>query len=320
MADTKQQAPDLPVYLFTGFLEAGKTKFIQETLEDNRFHKGERTLLLLCEEGEEVYEPDKFCAGNVYVRNIDEESDLTVEHLKALQDEIQPERVLVEYNGMWMLDSLYGNLPEGWAVAQEFLFCDATSFLSYNANMRQLVVDKLAGAELVVFNRMTPGADIMPFHKIARAVNRKIDIIYEFSDGTTQYDEIEDPLPFDLNAPVVEIADEDYALFYRDITEEPKKYAGKTVRFKGQVARLRKEKNGMFAPGRFVMTCCEADITFMGIPCKFVGSAGLMVKSWVTVTATVEVKYHSLYKGIGPILTALTVEPAEPAAQQVATF
>ena len=92
------------------------------------------------------------------------------------------------------------------------------------------------------------------------------------------------------------------------------------MRFKGQVARLRKEKNGMFAPGRFVMTCCEADITFMGIPCKFVGSAGLMVKSWVTVTATVEVKYHSLYKGIGPILTALTVEPAEPAAQQVATF
>lgn len=80
MADTKQQAPDLPVYLFTGFLEAGKTKFIQETLEDNRFHKGERTLLLLCEEGEEVYEPDKFCAGNVFVRNIDEESDLTVEH------------------------------------------------------------------------------------------------------------------------------------------------------------------------------------------------------------------------------------------------
>ena len=113
MADTKQQAPDLPVYLFTGFLEAGKTKFIQETLEDSRFHKGERTLLLLCEEGEEVYEPDKFCAGNVFVRNIDEESDLTVEHLKALQDEIRPERVLVEFNGMWMLDSLYGNLPEG---------------------------------------------------------------------------------------------------------------------------------------------------------------------------------------------------------------
>ena len=176
MADTKQQAPDLPVYLFTGFLEAGKTKFIQETLEDNRFHKGERTLLLLCEEGEEVYEPDKFCAGNVFVRNIDEEADLTVEHLKALQDEIHPERVLVEYNGMWMLDSLYGNLPEGWAVAQEFLFCDATSFLSYNANMRQLTVDKLKSAELVVLNRYNDSMDRMEMHRIIRAISRRCDI------------------------------------------------------------------------------------------------------------------------------------------------
>ena len=320
MADTKQQAPDLPVYLFTGFLEAGKTKFIQETLEDSRFHKGERTLLLLCEEGEEVYEPDKFCAGNVFVRNIDEESDLTVEHLKALQYEIRPERVLVEFNGMWMLDSLYGNLPEGWAVAQEFLFCDATSFLSYNANMRQLVVDKLAGAEMLVLNRMTPGADVMPYHKIARAVNRRIEILYEYTDGSTHYDDIEDPLPFDLNAPVVEVKDEDYALFYRDITEEPKKYAGKTVKFKGQVARLRREKEGMFAPGRFVMTCCEADITFMGLPCRFAAASGLAARSWVWVTATVEVKFHTLYKGVGPILTAVNVQPAEPAEQNVATF
>ena len=188
MADTKQQAPDLPVYLFTGFLEAGKTKFIQETLEDNRFHKGERTLLLLCEEGEEVYEPDKFCAGNVYVRNIDEESDLTVEHLKALQDEIRPERVLVEFNGMWMLDSLYGNLPEGWAVAQEFLFCDATSFLSYNANMRQLTVDKLKSAELVVLNRYNDSMDRMEMHRVIRAISRRCDIAYEYTDGKVVYE------------------------------------------------------------------------------------------------------------------------------------
>lgn len=228
--------------------------------------------------------------------------------------------MVAELNGMHLAADFYLKTPDAWQIAQEVMFADASTFMSYNANMRQLVVDKLAGAELVVFNRMKPGEDVMPYHKIARAVNRRIDIIYEFTDGTTQYDEIEDPLPFDLNAPVVEIEDEDYALFYRDITEEPKKYAGKTVRFKGQVARLRKEKEGMFAPGRFVMTCCEADITFMGIPCKFAGASALAVKSWVTVTATVEVKFHSLYKGVGPILTAKSVEPAEPAAQQVATF
>ena len=313
MADTKQQAPDLPVYLFTGFLEAGKTKFIQETLEDNRFHKGERTLLLLCEEGEEVYEPDKFCAGNVYVRNIDEESDLTVEHLKALQDEIQPERVLVEYNGMWMLDSLYGNLPEGWAVAQEFLFCDATSFLSYNANMRQLTVDKLKSAELVVLNRYNDSMDRMEMHRVIRAISRRCDIAYEYTDGKVVYDDIEDPLPFDLDAPVVEIEDRDFAIWYRDMSEEPKKYDGKTVRFKGQVARLKKDRDGYFAPGRFVMTCCVEDIAFMGLPCKYADAASLHAREWVTVEATVSVRFHALYRGTGPILTAIRVTPAEPA-------
>ena len=153
-----------------------------------------------------------------------------------------------------------------------------------------------------------------------RVICSFVDDIYSVAEMLAKQDDIEDPLPFDLNAPVVEIRDEDYALFYRDITEEPKKYAGKTVKFKGQVARLRREKEGMFAPGRFVMTCCEADITFMGLPCKFAAASGLAARSWVWVTATVEVKFHTLYKGVGPILTAVNVQPAEPAEQNVATF
>lgn len=309
----------VPMYVFTGFLESGKTRFIQQTLEDKRFNSGERTLLLVLEEGEEEYDLSTYPFQNVYIETLDYD-ELSAEKLTALVKKHRAERVVVELNGMHLAADFYLKTPDSWQIAQEVMFADASTFLSYNANMRQLVVDKLAGAELVVFNRMTPGEDVMPYHKLARAVNRKIDIIYEYTDGTTQYDEIEDPLPFDLNAEVVEIEDEDYALFYRDITEEPQKYDGKTVCFKGQVARLRKEKDGMFAPGRFVMTCCEADITFMGIPCKFVGSAGLMVKSWVMVMAKVEVKYHSLYKGVGPILTAVQVTPAEQATQQVATF
>ena len=309
----------IPMYVFTGFLESGKTRFIQQTLEDARFNSGERTLLLVLEEGEEEYDLSAYPSKNVYIETLDYD-ELSPEKLTALAKKHRAERVVTELNGMHLAADFYLKTPDAWQIAQEVMFADASTFMSYNANMRQLVVDKLAGAELVVFNRMKPGEDVMPYHKIARAVNRRIDIIYEFTDGTTQYDEIEDPLPFDLNAPVVEIEDEDYALFYRDITEEPKKYHGKTVKFKAQVARLRRLKDGWFAPGRFVMTCCEADITFMGIPCKFAGASALAVKSWVTVTATVEVKFHSLYKGVGPILTAKSVEPAEPAAQQVATF
>lgn len=309
----------IPMYVFTGFLESGKTKFIQETLEDPRFNSGERTLLLVMEEGEEEYDISTYPCKDVFIETPDYE-ELSPEFLTGLLKKHRAQRVVAELNGMHLAADFYLKTPEEWQIAQEVMFADSNTFLSYNSNMRSLVVDKLAGAEMVVFNRMKPGTDVMPLHKLARAVNRRIDILYDYTDGTTQFDEIEDPLPFDLNAPVVEIPDDAYALFYRDITDEPKKYAGKTVRFKGQVAKLRREKEGMFAPGRFVMTCCEADITFMGIPCRFVGSNGLRARSWVTVTATVEAKYHTLYKGVGPILTAVSVESAEAAQPEVATF
>ena len=309
----------IPVYVFTGFLDSGKTKFIQETLEDPRFNAGERTLLLVFEEGEEEYDFSTYPYQNVFLKVLDQET-VTTKQLQALAKKYRAQRVVAELNGMQIIGDLYSRFPEEWVIAQEVMFADSQTIMNYNANMRQLVVDKLTGAEMVVFNRLPLGADVMPFHKLARAVNRRIDIVYDFVDGSTTFDEIEDPLPFDLNAPVIQIEDEDYALFYRDITEEPDKYDKKTVCFKGQVAKLRREKNGMFAPGRFVMTCCADDITFLGIPCKWAQANKLEPRSWVTVTAKVSVQYHIVYKGIGPILTATEVVPAEPAAEDVATF
>ena len=311
----------IPVYAFTGFLDSGKTKFIQETLEDPRFNAGERTLVLIFEEGEEEYDLSTYPKKNVYLEVLDQQA-VTTEELKALQKKYKAERVVAELNGMQQVGDLYMRFPDNWAIAQEVMFADATTFMTYNANMRNLVMDKLMGAQMVVFNRMTPGQDVMPFHKLARAANRRIDILYDYTDGTTKFDEIEDPLPFDINAPVIEIKDEDYALWYRDVSEEPEKYDGKTVHFKGQVAMLRRDKNGMFAPGRFVMTCCVEDIQFCGIPCRYSGAGSLESRSWVWVTAKIGAEKHPLYKGdVGPVLTAISVETgAEPADPDVATF
>ena len=310
----------IPVYAFTGFLDSGKTKFIQETLEDPRFNAGERTLLLVCEEGEEEYDSSSYPHPDVFLEPIEDQDAVTAQELAALLKKHRAERVVVELNGMKQIGDFYQKMPSDWQIAQEVMFADASTILSFNQNMRSLVVDKLSGAEMVVFNRMEKTADKMPLHKLARAVNRRIDIVYDYTDGTTEFDEIEDPLPFDIHAPVIEIRDDDYALWYRDISEEPKKYAGKTVQFKAQVARLRNTAPGMFAPGRFVMTCCAADITFMGLPCRYEGSKSLTVRSWVTVKAKVEVKFHALFKGTGPVLTALSVSPAEAPEQEVATF
>ncbi len=310
----------IPVYAFTGFLDAGKTKFIQETLEDPRFNAGERTLLLLFEEGEEEYDLSTYPYQNVYVEVLDQQT-VTTKELLALQKKYKAQRIVAELNGMQLVGDLYARFPEGWAVAQEVMFADSTTFMTYNANMRNLVMDKLVGAQMVVFNRLTPGQDTMPLHKLVRAANRRIDILYDYTDGTTAFDDVEDPLPFDIHAPVIEVKDEDYALWYRDVTEEPQKYAGKTVRFKAQVAMLRRDKNGMFAPGRFVMTCCADDIQFCGVPCRFVGAKALESRSWVMVEAKIAVEKYLLYQGeLGPVLTAISVSPTEPAAEEVATF
>ncbi len=311
----------IPVYSFTGFLDSGKTKFIQETLEDERFNAGERTLLLVFEEGEEEFDFSTYPHQNVFLEVLDQQT-VTTKQLQALMKKYKPERVVAELNGMQQVGDLYMRFPESWVVAQEVMFADTTTIMTYNANMRNLVMDKLVGAQMVVFNRLAPGADVMPFHKLARAASRRIDILYDYTDGTTQFDDIEDPLPFDINAPVICVHDDDYAIWYRDVTEEPEKYHGKTVCFKAQVAMLRRDKNGMFAPGRFVMTCCVDDIQFCGIPCRYDGAASLESRSWVMVTAKITAEKHKLYKGdIGPVLTAIRVDTgAEAADPDVATF
>ena len=311
---------ELPVYLFTGFLEAGKTKFIQETLEDSRFHKGERTLLVLCEEGVEEYAPEQFCAPNVFLRTVEDEADFTAENLSAMQREVNPERILIEYNGMWLLDTLYSNMPEGWIVAQEFLFCDATTFLTYNANMRQLMVDKIKSAELVVLNRYRADMDRMAMHKVIRGVSRRCDIAYEYADGKVEYDDIEDPLPFDIEAPVVNIEDRDYAIWYRDMSEEPKKYNGKTVRFKGRCLVRKNVPKGSFIIGRHIMTCSVEDIQFAGIICNWDKADTVRDDEWVILTATLENKFHRAYGRKGPVLTVQSMEETEKPEEAVATF
>ncbi len=311
---------DVPVYLFTGFLESGKTKFIQETLEDRRFCNGERTLLLVCEEGEEEYAPDQFADKNVFIRVINSQEELNAEALKRFLDETKSARVVVEYNGMWLLDVLYGAMPEGWMVYQEFMFADAGTFITYNANMRQLVYDKLKSCELVVFNRFNGSMDKMEFHKIVRAASRRADIAYEYVGGKVEYDDIVDPLPFDLNADIVEIGDDDYAEWYRDMSEEPKKYENKTVRFKCRALVRQKMPDHTFIVGRHVMTCCVEDIQFAGLVCQWDKADTVKDDTWIILTARINFKFNRAYSKKGPVLTYIDSTPCDAPEQPVATF
>ena len=310
----------MPVYLFTGFLESGKTKFIQETLEDKRFCNKEKTLLLVCEEGEEEYAPEQFATDTVVIRVLEGQEQLTNENLAKWAQETKADRVVIEYNGMWLLDALYAAMPEGWVVYQEFMFADAGTFLSYNGNMRQLVYDKLKSCELVVFNRFKPDMDKMEFHKVVRAASRRADIAYESTDGKVVYDDIEDPLPFDLNAPIIEIGDADFAEWYRDLGETPANYEGKTVRFKCRALKRSKMPANTFIVGRHVMTCCVEDIQFAALVCQWDKADTVQDDSWMILTAKLNFKFNKAYGRKGPVLSYVSHELCEAPEQPVATF
>lgn len=313
-------AAQIPLYVFTGFLEAGKTKAIQETMEDKRFHDGDKTIILLCEEGVEEFDTSRFNGGNVHIEIVEDEEDITLEYLNNLQKKHKPERVIVEYNGMWQLGTLYSNLPDKWFIYQEITFADSKTFVNYNANMRSLVVDKLTNTEMIVFNRSDETTDKDEIHKIIRGVSRRCAIAYENPDGTMEYDETEDPLPFDIEAPVIDIADRDYALWFRDMAEEMDKYIGKTVRFKAITAVSKKFPEGIVVCGRHVMTCCVDDIEFKGIVTRLPEGTNLENRDWIILTATFSKEYHKLYKCEGPILTVTDLEHSDKPEQEVATF
>ena len=311
---------EVPVYLFTGFLEAGKTSFIKETMQDPNFNDGKKQYLIItCEEGEVEFEAGDF-ADNVHFSSFDDPQLITPDRLNAMVKRAKADIVVVEYNGMWTIDRFYNALPNNWMVYQEILVVDSTTIISYNANMRQLVVDKLTSCEMVVFNRFKPEYDKMALHKIVRGVSKRANICYEDMAGEIEFDDIEDPLPYDIGAEVIDVKDDDFAIFYRDMTDEFAKYNGKTVRFKGIVALDSSLPKDSYAIGRHIMTCCADDIAYRGVVAKGMGNLKLTTRDWVIVEGRLVEEYSKLYRGVGPVLYVKNIERAEKPDQEVATF
>lgn len=323
-------AKEIPVYLFVGQLESGKTKFIQETMEDPQFDSGDKTLLLVCEEGEEEYEPDRFGFGGVTVATIGDKSALNRENLEALAKSSGCGRVVIEYNGMWLIQDLAEALPDNWLIYQCLATADGSTIKTYAGDnaLRALLLDKLRTSELLVVNRAEKVNDDESrqlIHKLVRQASRRCDIAYEFADGSVAYDDIPDPLPFDVNAPVIQIPQEFFGIWYMDCLDEMQKYDGKTVRFLAQVCQTNRAGKNSFVPGRFAMTCCVQDIQFVGFPCKYDRYKELQQREWIELTAKVNIKYHPIYKGqtpdsCGPVLTAVSVAPGEKPADDVVMF
>ncbi len=306
---------EIPVYLFTGFMDSGKTTLVKDTLFEQGFAEEGKTLLICCEDGDVEYDEAELKKNYVSLVMIEKEEDFTSENLKKIQDEYKPEQVFIEYNGTWGMDTiLEADLPKYWTIVQALATVDATTFEMYLGNMRAMIMEQLFAADVVIFNRCDDSTDKGKFRRNVKALNRKAQLVYEREDGTL--DEREEELPFDISADELEITDADYAIWYMDCLENPKKYAGKKVSFLALVYNPDNLKKGVMVPGRFAMTCCVDDITFIGFKTKYDKESEIPHKSWIRIKAEVKVEFAKEYKGKGPVLYPISVEPAEKPATQ----
>lgn len=309
---------DIPVYLFAGFLDGGKTTFINGILQDG-FALRDRTLLLRCEEGEVEYDPKVL--KNVTVVDVEEEGDLTPAHLKQLEKKHRPKQILIEFNGMWSLGRLYQEaLPDNWVLYQVMTMVEAATFDRYAKNLGQMMMEKLTNADLIVFNRCTQALRDALRQRNLKLVNRRASIYLEYGDGSSEDYADGSVCPFDLSQEIIDIPDDDFGVWYVDVMENPERYDGKTIRAKTVVCHL-PQYPGDTILGRFAMTCCEADITFLGLVAEGDGFSAFENRAWADVTGTIRLEAHKAYEGErGPVLRPAAIRPAEKPERDVLSF
>ncbi len=310
----------LPVYLFTGFLDSGKTSFIRQTMDEGQFRDGKTTLLIECEEGEESIDVVRLGDNKFVVRKIEDEDAVSLELLKEYDRDVRPDRVIIEENGLWDIDELIEAFPPHWQIAEVITPIDSGTFEMYLSNMKMMMTNQYKYSDLVVFNRCLPTHDRAMFKRMVRAVNRRAQVLYETPEGEVE-DNVPEELPYDITGPVIEIGDEDFGIFYIDTFENLSNYVDKTVCFKAKAAHPKDMKrNKTFVVGRPAMTCCAEDIAFVGYPCEYDKQADVKEGTWVMVTAKVHVVMNKRTNEPAPILIAENIEDAQAPEDEVAYF
>lgn len=304
--------PDVMVFLMTGFLDSGKTQFLKFTLEQDYFQIEGTTVVLLCEEGEEEYDAEALKKYNVVIERVEEQEELTEDFLLAIDQKYLPERVIVEYNGMWKVSDFEKlKMPAGWKMEQKLTTVDASTFQMYLTNLKPLFVEMVRDSELVLFNRCEDIKPLAGYRRSVKVVSPQAEVVFEDENGEVE-NIFEDDVPYDMNAPVIEIRPEDYGIWYVDVMENPDKYKGKVVEYTARVLKPKSFPSKSFFPGRMAMTCCADDTSFLGYVCKSSYAPKLKAGQWVKIRAKIGYSRLAMYRGTGPVLEAEYIEEAEP--------
>lgn len=305
------------VYVINGFLESGKTEFITYTLAQPYFQIKGKTLLIVCEEGEVEYEEELLKKSRTVMEVIGKEEDFTASYLLELEKKHKPERIIIEYNGMWNFKNM--KLPWHWKVDQQITTIDGSTFPMYYTNMRSLLAEMIRKSEMIIFNRCDGIQDLNGYKRNIKAVNPAAEVIFEDANGEIT-EILEDDLPYDLKQDILELDDYGYGIWYLDSMERLDRYVGKTLVFTAMVLKPDGFKKGYFVPGRMAMTCCADDMAFLGYACEFKDADTLKQKEWVKVKAVVAKEYWEDYQGEGPVLHAVSVEKTKAPKNEIISF
>ena len=303
------------VFVINGFLEAGKTEFIRFTITQPYFQTTNTTLLIMCEEGEVEIEEEILRKTHTVIEVIDNKEDLNSTTLLNLEKKHKPERIIIEYNGMWQMSDL--KMPWHWKLAQQVTIINAATFNMYFANMRSLISDMVKRSELIIFNRCDGlNKDLPTYKRNVMALNRNAEIVFEDKNGEINTT-LDEELPFDVNAPIIELVDETYGIWFFDCLDNPDRYEGKTIKFLANVVKPDNMEKGYLVPGRSAMTCCAEDIAFLGFICKTDESEKYKKGDWITITAQIKMEFWKDYNGVGPVLYAKEIIPAKAPKEEV---
>lgn len=303
---------EIPVFLINGFLEGGKTTFINYTIGEEYFHIKENTLLIVTEEGEVSYDEKLLKKEHTHKVVVEDQEILTQDYLEQLSKETKAERVVIEWNGMWDPSKLL--FPKEWKLYQQITIFSALTLDMYLANMKSLMGPMLRYTELVLINRCDniPQEKLQGWKKQLRPMMlQQADIVFEAADGEVPVDVIPEDLPYAVDTDPIVIKPEHFATWFFDTRDYPERYLDKRVEFTACIMKSRNFEKGQFVPGRMAMTCCEADMRFIGYLAHFDGIDKYKNKDWVHLVARVIMKDCTEYQGEGPFLEVESMEKAE---------
>ena len=270
---------EIETRLVYGFLDAGKTSYIRDCIQNDYFYKYGTTLILCFEQGEEAYEEEILRKRNASVAYYDGEEDIGAFCRRQIEA-CRPDRIYVEMNTM--MQGLRDRFPACMHVSYVVTWIDWETLPLYFTNFKQMIRQMVAESQQVTF-RGCPSKDLLePYSQAFRVMNQTASYLRQ--DPMGYHEKAFDLfLPFSLEEKEITIDVERYVPLWLDAYDHPEHYEGKTIHFTDPLELRRTGENGPWSAGRVVMVCCMADLQFMAFAIE--AETDAFDGGWVTLDA-----------------------------------